>query len=172
MSNNYLVIGEDGYIKEKEISALRDKFLSREELQLNYSCYDPNNIEDISDSLTTLPFLSEKRVVLIKDAHGLSERSLKAIISYLDAPLASSVMILSSASSLKKNKHYHELIGRMTLINADPPGPVVIRKRILSFFCQGKEGDLSGSGCAYHGTKRGRYRGHKNGTRKTGRILR
>ena len=134
MSNNYLVIGEDEYVKEREISALRDKFLTSDEISLNYSCHDPDDIDGVSDSLGTMPFLSERRVVLIKDAHKLSERSIETILSYLEAPSDSSVMIISSDNSFKKNKKYRDVSGKLKVIVSDAPDRVTMKKWVDTFF--------------------------------------
>lgn len=134
MPNNYLVIGDDEYIKEKEISTLRDKFLSESEIPLNYSCHNSEDIDNIIDSSRTMPFLSEKRVILVKNAHRLSERSIGTIISYFETPFDSSIMILSSDNSLKKNKKYRELTGHMTIIRSESPDIGTMKKWVVSFF--------------------------------------
>lgn len=134
MKDNFLIIGDDPYIKEKEEKAVRDKFLSAGEVDLNYSVYAPEEIESIMNSLGTAPFLADRRVVVVREAENLSESSMEALSVYLDAPLGTSTLVLSSASSFSKNKHYKKLSSKLQLIKADTPSPVKIKTGIRNFF--------------------------------------
>ena len=134
MKENYLIIGDDPYIKEKEQKKIRDKFLSSEEVDLNYSVYGPEDIENVMDSLGTAPFLAEKRVVVVNDSEILPESSLEAISSYLDSPVKTSTLVLSSDSSFSKNKHYKKIAPKVELIKADTPTPAKIKTGIRNFF--------------------------------------
>lgn len=134
MSENYLIIGDDEYIKEAEERKLKDKFLSSGEVDLNYSVCGSGDIAKAMDSLETMPFLADKRVVVIKDAQDLPEKDLETLLSYLDKPSKSSVLILSAGSSFKKDKYYRKLSGSLKEIKADKPDEATIKKWIHSFF--------------------------------------
>jgi len=131
---NYLITGDDEYIKLAEEKKIREKFLSPLEDGLNYSVHGPENLENLMDSLTTMPFLSEKRVVLVREIQDLPERFFDTVLSYLKNPSKTSVLVLSSDASFKKNKHYHSLSGLVKVIKADKPDAATAKLWIKTFF--------------------------------------
>ncbi len=134
MNKNYLVTGNDEYIREKEVSKIKEKFLSGEEAELNYSAYNPEDIIGIMDSLGTMPFLAENRVVLVKESQALSDTCADTILLYLENPSENSVLILSSDDSHKKNKRYKKLSSLMEVVRADKPTPQTIKSWVRAFF--------------------------------------
>lgn len=135
MPESYLIVGNDPYIREREEVRLRDKFLKPDEVDLNYSVYSPDEMEGIMDSVGTLPFLAEKRVVLVKDVHTISDEKANAIVSYLEKkPDDQSVLVLSADEPFKKNKHYKKLSKLAELVKAEKPDAFTIKKWIRSFF--------------------------------------
>lgn len=134
MSNNYLIVGDDVFIRTKEENKIRDKFLSQDETDLNLSVFRVDELEQISDSLRTLPFLADKRVILIKDLSKPQEDFSELIKSYISNPFDTSVLVISGDSSFKKSKLFKDISCEMDLINADKPTPLDIKKWIPSFF--------------------------------------
>jgi DNA polymerase-3 subunit delta len=131
---NYLIIGEDEYLRTREENRIREDSLSPEEIDLNYSVYRPSEINSIVDSLNTVPFMGEKRVVLVKDAHELSGEALGAIFSYLENPAGSNVLMLSAAGPVGDNESYRKLSSAMEVVKVDKPDPLTIKKWISSYF--------------------------------------
>lgn len=140
MSNNYLIIGDDEHIKQTEANRIKEKFLSSGQISLNYSAYNPDNVNvsDIMNSLETMPFLAEKRVVLVSQAHDLSGDAQTAILSYLESPSKTSVLVLSSNGSFKKTKHYNKLSSLVEIVKADVPNLSTIKDWIRAFFKKNK----------------------------------
>ena len=134
MPDNYLIIGDDEYFRGKEISGIRDKYLSSGETELNYSSYGPDDLEGAMDSLGTMPFLADKRVVLVSGAEDLSEEGAATLIAYLEKPSPTSVLVLSGAASLSKSKFYKKLSALASVTRADTPKPFDLKKRVNSFF--------------------------------------
>lgn len=134
MSNNYLIIGDDEYIRKRETDKIKKKFLPRSDTDLDYAVLTPDDIEEIINSLETIPFLSEKRVLIVKEAHELFDRFGDRILSYLENPMDTSILIMVSGSSLNKSKLYKKLVPLVNIIKADKPTPVTIRQWIRDFF--------------------------------------
>jgi len=136
MKNNYLIIGDDEYIRDNEISKIRNKFLTSSEIDLNYSVYNPEEIESVVDSLGTMPFLSDNRVVIVKDKEnkGFSADFIEAVLSYLEKYVPTSILVLSCGSSFKKNKNYKTISKLVEIIKADKPEATDIKKWINTFF--------------------------------------
>ena len=133
-TSNYLIVGEDPYIRGREEERLRDKFLSLQEVDLNYSVHAPDDMDRIMDSLGTMPFLSDRRVVLVKGAEVMSDPSLKSMLAYLEKPALTSVLVLSADSSFRKNKSFSKFSSLTEVIKADTPDETTMKKWIRSFF--------------------------------------
>jgi len=134
MKENYLIIGDDEYISQKETSKIKEKFLSSGEEDLNYSIHDPSDIEGTMNSLGTMPFLAERRVVVLKEAGEFSSEVMDTILSYLEKPLDTSVLVILAGDTFKKTKHYRQLSKLLSIVNADNPTPVTIKSWIRTFF--------------------------------------
>ena len=131
---NYLIIGNDRYIKDTEEKKLKKKFLSQDEMDLNYSVCGPDNIEEIMSSLETIPFLSDKRVVHVKDLHLMADEHVDILSGYLEKHNYINVLILTAEPNFKKTKSYKKISKFVELIKADAPDANTLRSWIRSFF--------------------------------------
>jgi DNA polymerase-3 subunit delta len=131
---NYLIIGDDEYLRTREETKIKEKFLTPDKVYLNYSVYRPDRFDDIMDSLNTSPFLADKRVILVKEAHQLSESALSSLISYLEKSTGENILILSADASLKKSKAFRKLSSFVETIKLDKPDAATIKKWIRTFF--------------------------------------
>lgn len=98
--STYLFLGEEDFLKEEAINKLRSKFLGKTAKDLNYSVFYARdkrcNVTQMLENLNTLPILSQKRFVVLKDADNLSTPDKKSILSYLRNPKESSLFIIES----------------------------------------------------------------------------
>lgn len=140
MPENYLIIGDDEYLREKEIARIRDKALRPHEIDLNFSVYSPQEVIPVIDALGTTPFISDKRVVLVRNAGSLDDKGAAAILSYLDKPLETSILILTADQDLRKTSLYGKFSKKMTELVADRPKEAAVRQWIRSFFEKEKIG--------------------------------
>lgn len=105
----YVIFGEDPFLVSKECENLIDTILASEDRSM--ALYEPRaneaQISDVLDELRTLPFLSSKRVVLIKDAELFVRANADALISYLDDMSPSGVLILT-VNSWDKRTRFHK----------------------------------------------------------------
>jgi DNA polymerase-3 subunit delta len=134
MAQQYLIIGNDQFMREKEISGIRDKFLSGSESDLNFSVHEPDDPDGIMDSLGTMPFLAERRVVLVKEAQSMNASTGETIAAYLDNPSDNNILVLSATSDLKKTKLYKNIKDKLEVITADKPEASTLKGWIRSFF--------------------------------------
>ncbi len=72
--NLYLLYGPEEYTKEEALNQLIESIIPEAYMDLNYQAIDgtESTAEDIILAAETLPFLSDKRVVVIKNYSGLS----------------------------------------------------------------------------------------------------
>jgi DNA polymerase III subunit delta len=134
MAENFLISGDDDYLRAKEEKKIRDRFLTREEAELNFCVYTPEGTPRAIDDLGTAPFLAEKRVTVIRDIEGLSEESFAVIVSYLKDPAPTSVLILTSGSEFRKKPKYRDISSKVVQVSADKLTPQKIRDGIKAFF--------------------------------------
>ena len=87
MINNYLIVGDDEYVRDREIKKLKKDFLSGDDQGFNFSTHFSSDFPSLMNTLSTMPLLSDKRMVLLKEPEKLPEGSLESLISYLMNPL-------------------------------------------------------------------------------------
>ena len=96
----YIFLGEEDFLKEEALEKLKSAFLDSQSKDLNYSVFYGRekdfNFKEMMDNLNTLPFLSKKRLVVLKDADSVAASFKKSILSYLEKPRPSSVFVIES----------------------------------------------------------------------------
>jgi DNA polymerase-3 subunit delta len=132
--NNYLIIGDNQYIRKLEIDKLKKEHLSSAGSDLNYSVHTPDEPDEILDAVQTHTLFGEKRVVIIKEFERMPEKPFEALFSYMEKPLDTTVLVMISAASFKKFKNYKRISKVVEVISADDPGPETVKKWISGFF--------------------------------------
>ena len=80
----YLFCGDEDFLKEEASKEIISKHLPPQSYGLNCDIYNAkDNYKDIFDTLNTLPFLSETRIVIIKNVECLPEPQKKSLLVYL-----------------------------------------------------------------------------------------
>jgi len=116
--STYLFLGEEDFLKEEAVEKLRSRFLDKGAKDLNYSVFYGKDkrcvVLGMLEALNTLPLLSERRLVVLKDADSLALSEKESVISYLRSPKNSSLFIIESPHPfikggflLEASKHAH-----------------------------------------------------------------
>ena len=107
----YVIYGEDPFLVANECEKLLNSILGSEDRSM--ALYEPKaqeaQISDVLDELRTLPFLTSKRVVLIKDAEPFVKANTEALEAYLDDMSPSGVLILTQTSWDKRKRLHKKL---------------------------------------------------------------
>lgn len=93
--HNAVFIGIESFLVEEELGRLKGRFEG--DATMNWSVFNAEENPDVGDIIglcNTLPFLSERRVVIIRNGHKLSARQMDQISSYLENPCGSTTIIL------------------------------------------------------------------------------
>lgn len=102
----YVIFGQDSYLVRQKVDGLMDSLLKPDQREM--ALYQPEaekaNGPEILDELRTLPFLAERRVVLIKDAEPFVNSYGELLEKYLDSPSPTGVLILTVESFDKRKK--------------------------------------------------------------------
>lgn len=104
----YIIDGDDAYLRELAVREIKNKCLG--ENDVDFCSYDgasvKNDPESLVSALLQYPFISEKRVVLIRDyAPSATDLKNKSLSAYLSSPAQTSVLIIANVSpcdNLKK----------------------------------------------------------------------
>ena len=107
----YLFEGEDAWFRDRGVALIKDKVLS--EPQLNYASFEGSSIKGpgvsaFVSSLVSLPFLSERRVVYVREWYpAAADLKHKALSAYFASPEPLTVLAISNEKKcepLKKMK--------------------------------------------------------------------
>lgn len=113
----YLFYGDEIYLIDFCIEKIKDKYISPSLETLNYINMDGKEtmVSDIVNASETLPFMSEKKIVIVNDppwfkASGKSE-DLDELINYIKRPSASTslIIIIRSETVDKRKKMVKEI---------------------------------------------------------------
>ena len=132
--NNYLIIGNNEYIRKTELDKLKTAHLPSGGAGLNYSVYTSDAIDEIMDAVQTHSLFADKRVVVIKEFDKINEKSFESLFNYLETPLETTILVMDAAATFKKTKSYKKLIKIVNVISADNPGLETVKKWIKIFF--------------------------------------
>ncbi|MFA6637153.1 MAG: DNA polymerase III subunit delta, partial [Candidatus Omnitrophota bacterium] len=134
MPENFIISGDDVYLRAKEEKKIRDKFLSKEEIGLNFSVFGPDEAVKAIDELATAPFLADKRVVVIREIENVPADVFPLLTAYLNNPAPAGVLVLTAGSEFKKKPHYREIAKKAAGISAEKLTPQKIKSGIKTFF--------------------------------------
>ncbi|MCL2484925.1 MAG: DNA polymerase III subunit delta [Endomicrobia bacterium] len=108
----YLFAGEEAYLIDYCLKKT-ESFLDAGDLNKEVFYAADSSSEDILNALQTLPFLSEKRVIVVKDLHKIKAADAERLSSYIDNPVDTSCLIMLYPSNYKKET----ISKRKSLIN-------------------------------------------------------
>lgn len=157
----YLIEGDDAFLRDRAVSLIKDKYLENPEL--NFVQYDGSEVSSKTDeiiiALNSYPFLSPKRIVLLRDYYPTpTEAKSSKIAAYLDNPNTDSVFIIVNFTKndvLKKGKFVTyvdcykgdiELINLWVKSTAKESGLAIKVSvcELLADYCQGDMTKISG----------------------------
>lgn len=92
----YLFSGQEEFLKEEVVKRLRDFLLAPGTIDLNYHLFygKEDSGARIVEAASTLPFMSEKRLVVVKEGERLGVSDKKEILKYAQSPSPSTCLVL------------------------------------------------------------------------------
>jgi DNA polymerase-3 subunit delta len=96
----YVFAGKDEFLVAEQVTALVNRLLTPDQMQMCLWRADADKATavEIFDELRTLPFLAEKRVVVVADADDFVSNNRELLEKYFENPASSGVLILSVGS--------------------------------------------------------------------------
>ncbi len=89
-----LAVGEDAFFRERTIALLKNKFIA--EPTINAATFDGGSfsVQDLLSSLYAYPFMSEKRLTVIRDFYPKAEALKKDLKGYIENPPQGSLFLI------------------------------------------------------------------------------
>lgn len=118
-----LFIGEDTFLMEEAIGSLKDALGG--DAFTNFATYNGDEglrVEEMIALCNTLPFLGERRLVVLRNAHKLPAKAVAPIVAYLKDPLDTTTFIMTvEGPPPKKNDAFlKQLPSTLPLVHFDP----------------------------------------------------
>jgi DNA polymerase-3 subunit delta len=99
----YYIWSEESIFLEAPLSKCVETVIDSDNLDFNYDVFYPSSEpQDILDAAFTLPFMAQRRLVVIKDFHQFKSPAVKALAPYLNDPSESTCMLILSQKAPKK----------------------------------------------------------------------
>lgn len=123
----YVVSGPEEFLKQEAIQEIIAKVLGNADRALSLSEYDGASagvvLADVLDDARTLPFLAERRLVMVREADAFVTRYRTELETYLDDPSPNGVLLLECKSFPGTTRLYKRVqaIGEMIKCEAIKP---------------------------------------------------
>lgn len=111
LSPFYLFYGPNEFNLEKVLSNVSETFMPPAARDLNYKVFygDESEAGDIIDSACSLPFLSDRRLIIIRRTEAFTASALESFIPYLENPVESTCLIFVSSITNFSRKFYKRI---------------------------------------------------------------
>lgn len=113
--NVYLLYGEEAYLKRQYRQKMKDAMIASDDT-MNYAYYEGKgvNVGEVIDLAETLPFFSERRLIVLEDT-GLLKTGGAELAEYLSEMPKTTYLLFVEAEVDKRNKLYKAIqsIGRV-----------------------------------------------------------
>ncbi|MCD8200099.1 MAG: DNA polymerase III subunit delta [Coriobacteriaceae bacterium] len=109
----YLFNGSDRLRRDQLVDRLTGRIAALGDIDFNKDVFSGESTDatELIDACNTLPFASEFRFVLVKDADKLPKQVQEALVSYLEEPSKTTVLALS-AEKLAKNTRLYKAVAK------------------------------------------------------------
>ncbi len=121
----YVIAGKDPALVKRQAQDCLAQCLPADQHNMGLLSLDGNEaqISQVLDELRTLPFLSDRRVVLIREADSFVSQNRPALEHYFEQPCDTATLILAVGTWQKTTKLAKKLSSMGELITIDPPKP-------------------------------------------------
>jgi len=131
----YVITGKQEPLVNAECGNLLDKLLQPQERPTGLFNADPSRVtaSEVLDELRTAPFLTDKRVVIIKGADDFVSKNRHLLESYFDNPCPTGILILTVNTWPATTKLAKKLPKTGKLIKTVEPKPWQLPRRLIEY---------------------------------------
>ena len=130
----YVIAGKEQALAKKHYKALLDRLIAPEQRATGLWVTDNKAaIDEVLDELRTLPFLTDRRVVVVQEADEFITRHRSLLETYFDAPCTSGVLVLIAGSFPSNTRLAKKLKKVGELVAITPPKPWQLPAHITQY---------------------------------------
>ena len=133
----YLIVGSDELKREFVFGRLNERMAKLGDLDFNKDVFEGGSLsaDELTAACNPLPFMSEKRLVVINGADRLKKATAEAIVSYLDAPNDTTVLALIADKLAKNTRLYKAIakVGKKAIIDCAPKTARELPQQVQQF---------------------------------------
>ncbi|MCY4512377.1 MAG: DNA polymerase III subunit delta, partial [Bdellovibrionales bacterium] len=112
LKNLYFVVGEESFfIREIKRSFLKRVFRKKEMADFNYEEFDASHgsVDSLRAVVETFPIMADRRLVFCHSAQKFSEKDWGILMSVIEQPISSTVLVFFLDKIDKRKKHFKVL---------------------------------------------------------------
>ena len=119
----YLLLDQDPYLTQEAIGVLQTSVLSLRARDFNYDVYyaGQEKISRVVEAVETLPVMSERRMVLLKNAQFLKEKDWEQLLPLIQNPIESSCFVITIDKLDQRKKNSKLLMAQSCVVQLKPP---------------------------------------------------
>lgn len=131
----YVIAGKEESLVNAQCSKLLDQLIEPSQRAVGLSDADPAqvSISEVLDELRTLPFLSEKRVVVLKGADKFVSENREALERYFEAPCPTGILVLTVSGWPANTKLAKKLPKVGKLLKVKEPRPWQLPRHLIGY---------------------------------------
>jgi len=130
-----VIAGKEDTLVSAECGRVLEQLLEPEQRATGLFSVDGDeaSVSEVLDELRTAPFLTEKRVVLVKGADDFISQNRQLLEKYFDNPCSTGILILAVSSWPKQTKLAKKLVKVGRLISLTAPKPWQLPGRLVKY---------------------------------------
>ena len=131
----YVIAGKEDSLVNAQCRELLDRLLEPSQRTTGLFDADPTSVSasDVLDELRTAPFLTDKRVVLVRGADDFISENRQLLEKYFDNPCPTGILVLTVSSWQGKTKLARKLSKVGKLIKVTQPKPWQVPARLSKY---------------------------------------
>ncbi|MHC4192694.1 MAG: DNA polymerase III subunit delta [Planctomycetota bacterium] len=131
----YVIAGAEASLVDAQCDNLLDELLEPEHRMTGLFRAEPREVSpvEILDELRTVPFLSDKRVVLVKNADKFVSENRELLEKYFDNPCSTGILILTVNSWPTNTRLAKKLPSVGRLLKVTEPKPWQLPQRLIQY---------------------------------------
>ncbi len=104
----YLILSEQRLLRDQAVARLKKRVADVADLDMNSQTFDAESMDpdEVIAAANTLPFLSEKRLVVVTNIDKVNAASTDALVTYATDPAPTTVLALVGAKLAKNTRLY------------------------------------------------------------------
>ncbi len=108
----YFLIGEDPLVKDQKFAEIKKAVLTKEAVNFDYEVLDAHKLDpdDLQKALLALPVVAKKRLLVVRQAHKLTEKNISLLLKFAQTPDLKTDVVCDAPVAELKTAAFKELI--------------------------------------------------------------